>query len=114
MKQKKESEIIRSRYEYVSVFLTDAQVNGYRLTKGNYEYNKLKYNEYDFNDINFYASKGFCHYHDSIYSKYFQKLDFHHFDEVLNFINKIGGWRVISVTPAGDKFLYTFEREVFN
>jgi len=102
-----------SRYEYNSLIVIKPQVEGYYLTKRSII--RCPNGCYDFNDANFYFTHKFADINESY--KYYEKLDIKTFDEVLNFINKIGGWRVHSITPiieenSTNRFLYTFERKI--
>ena len=76
----------------------------------------LSPNEHDFNNINFYYDHDFCDM--DAYSKYYDKLSFRTFKDVLNFLNKVGNWEIHSITPINitehtyPDMLYTFERDV--
>lgn len=110
------------QYEYVSLYILDTQIYSGFLSP--YNTRPLKCGEYNFNDIKFYINTGFCS--NDLFSRFYDKLDFHKFDQVLNFINKIGGWRLLSIVPIvnpattvtnntlykTNQFLYTWEREV--
>lgn len=76
----------------------------------------LSSDEHDFNNINFYYDHDFCDM--DTYSKYYEKLSFRKFKDVLSFLNKVGNWEIHSITPinvSGHTYpdmLYTFERDV--
>ena len=84
------------------------------------------YDSVNFNKSYTYSSLGFCDGNQA--NALFDKLDFHKFQDVLNFLNKKWGWKVLSITPIiisekrgyndvwGEtftkSFLYTFYREI--
>ena len=81
----------------------------------------------NFNAHYTYSAKGFCSVSQAY--NFIDRLDFHSFQEVLNFLNKKWGWKVLSIVPIiitekhgysgttygetyTDSFLYTFYREI--
>lgn len=112
-KKHKEVPVVKKpRTEYTSVALSYNQVINDVVTKG--EIIDLKYYEKDMNDTWFYNGNGFCTYQEI--NKFHGKLDFHKLRDVLNFLNKQFGWKILSITPYVDNginyFLYTFYREI--
>lgn len=109
---KKYKETNNDRYEYNSLIVIKDQVEGYYLSENSIM--GCPNGCYDFNDAKFYFTHKFADINESF--KYYEKLDIKTFDDVLNFINKIGGWKVHSITPIIENsrttFLYTFERKI--
>lgn len=109
---KKHKETTNDRYEYNSLIAIKEQVEGYYLSRSSLI--RCPNGCHDFNDENFYFYHNFGD--PKISLKYYEKLDMRTFNDVLNFINKIGGWRVHSITPIYEnsttKYLYTFERKI--
>ena len=102
---KEESKIIT---QYVSLKVPFEQCVGNDLELDIYS------GGYNFNSSYAFSSNGFCKMQEA--NKFYEKLDFHKFHEVLNFVNKNWGWKVFSNIPVeygGRKYvLYTFYREI--
>lgn len=107
--------------QYVSVTFIKSQVVDNNMDS--YEHDGVRFNKY-----HTYSSLGFCSTNDAY--KLIDKLDFKTFNEVLNFISKKWGWKILNISPIvsckvnssyssptytetyTSAFLYTFYREV--
>jgi len=106
----------KDNYEYISLIINENQINGNHIRTNNYI--SFLPHEYNFNDMRFYYENNFCDF--TTMSKFYDKLDFYTFNDVLNFINKIGGWRICNIIPyeysSNNRvvilYLYTFERKI--
>ena len=107
--------------QYVSLKINKKQCIENNMTMEPY------YGGMSFNKTYTYSSCGFCTRAEA--NMFYDKLDFHKFQEVLNFLNKNWGWKVLSIVPVMDaeinsssidhyytefskSFLYTFYRDI--
>ena len=128
MKQTKRQEPITKRIvtQYVNVKFDVNQICDDIISN---DYHSAYHN---FNKHHTFSSLGFCSTKEAL--KLYDKLDFHHIQEVFNFINKHWGWKLLNITPIiktdykeysswssprphyGDtytsKLIYTFYREI--
>ena len=101
-------------FEYNQLLVSYNQVIGLTTISPNICYTF----EHNFNDIKTYINTGFLTLEDH-FSKYYEKLDFKKFNEVLTFLNKVGNWELVSFSALYGRthdnpyaFLYVFKREI--
>ncbi|MBQ3414223.1 MAG: hypothetical protein IJH39_02520 [Clostridia bacterium] len=100
------------RYKTLFIKANQVRSNHIRIS----QYTTLNTGEYKFNDIRFYTEHNFCGY--DLFDKYYEKLDLRTFDDVLDFLVKLG-WEIYTIVPASydsnhdvDTYLYTFVKEI--
>ena len=112
MKDKKS--ISDSYYEYNQITIDYEQICGFSSLEMKHPRTPYQYN---FNDIKTYINNGFLTLEDH-FDKYYEKLDFKRFKDILTFLNKAAKWELVSfsvLTSYGSSkpyaIMYIFKRE---
>jgi len=112
MKDKKSTS--DSYYEYNQITIDYEQISGFSSLEMKHPQTPYQYN---FNDIKTYINTGFLTLEDH-FDKYYEKLDFKRFKDILTFLNKVGKWELVSFSALSNygsgkpyAVMYIFKRE---